>query len=154
MFDPNCCHQEHSRALVALTAQQIRKAAITGHASVLSLTQLQTLAPSLSYSVIVPCFNCAESIKHTLATIEASMLYHQHIARNYGWNADSEIVIVNDASSDNSSEVISDWLTVSTSGIRYVIVTLSENAGRSMAREVRTLYHIITYICQCVSMLT
>lgn len=127
---------ENSRALLALSAQHIRASAATGEANHELLSTMHSFAPSLSYSVIVPCYNCAETITHTLHTIEESMLHHQRVSQSYAWSGSSEIIIVNDASTDHSGDVIADWIASTNSNVQYVTVTLPHNAGRSMAREV------------------
>ncbi len=70
-------------------------------------------------SVIVPCYNCEETIGATLASILAGALL------------DIEVILVNDGSSDNTSELLRE---LSREDGRIVVID-KENGGVSSARN-------------------
>ena len=70
-------------------------------------------------SVIVPCYNCEETIGHTLMSILSSTV------------TDIEVILVNDGSSDNTSELLHE---LSREDGRIVVID-KENGGVSSARN-------------------
>lgn len=73
-------------------------------------------------SVVVPCYNCAETVSRAYASIEAQSVLPR------------EVVFVDDCSSDTTAEVIKRIKKSST--LDVVIVTLDSNSGASTARNV------------------
>ena len=70
-------------------------------------------------SLVIPCFNCAGSISRCLDSIE-----------RLGFSADTEIVVVNDGSTDRSLEILNNY-----KGRLQTVIINQENAGVSAARN-------------------
>lgn len=71
-------------------------------------------------SVVIPCYNCAPVIERCLRSIDYPS---------------AEIIVVNDGSTDSSSEVVTDYIKKNTNG-QIIRLINKENGGVSSARNV------------------
>ena len=72
-------------------------------------------------SIIVPCYNSAETIKKCITHIQQSL-------HNYDDNIDYKLIVVNDGSQDNTANILK-----TINGI--TIITHEKNRGLSCARN-------------------
>lgn len=71
-------------------------------------------------SIIIPCYNCAETIKETLQSVESKSFN------------DYEVIIINDGSTDLSEKIINEYKRESLLDIRLIN---QQNSGVSVARN-------------------
>ena len=84
------------------------------------------------FSIIIPCYNGANTIKRTISSIL------EQSYNNY------EVIIVNDASTDDSLEIIKKHIS---NDSRFKILNLKKNIGLSRARNSGLQYVCGKYIC-------
>ena len=84
------------------------------------------------FSIIIPCYNGANTIKRTISSIL------EQSYNNY------EVIIVNDASTDYSLEIIKKHIS---NDSRFKILNLKKNIGLSRARNSGLQYVCGKYIC-------
>jgi len=87
---------------------------------------------TLSFSVIVPVYNCQDSVVRTLQSIEQSI---QYFCQNSPVGAEvmAEVIVVNDASSDRTLEVATQFM--QTNPQRFVVVNHQASQGLAIARN-------------------
>ena len=76
------------------------------------------------FSIVIPCFNCADTIIRCLESIE-----------NCGFNQQSEIIIVDDGSTDDTPQVVRSY-----GSSLSIILIRRENSGVSNARNTGIAY--------------
>lgn len=78
-----------------------------------------------SVSVVIPAYNAAGYIREALDSVDAQT-----------W-ADYEVIVVDDASADNTVEVVEEWISARSERVsgRYRLVRLTENLGPAGARN-------------------
>jgi predicted O-methyltransferase YrrM len=86
----------------------------------------------LSFSVIVPVYNCQDSVVRTLQSIEQSIQYFCQTA-SMGAEVMAEVVVVNDASSDRSLEFATQFM--QTNPQRFIVVNHQTRLGLAVARN-------------------
>ncbi len=79
------------------------------------------MSSTATISVVIPCFNSATTIERALRSVE-----HQTIAPH-------EVLVVDDASSDNTTSVVRSFATQSSLNIR--VIEQQKNGGPSVARN-------------------
>ena len=87
---------------------------------------------TLSFSVIVPVYNCQNSVVRTLQSIEQSIQYFCQTSP-MGAEVMAEVVVVNDASSDRTLEVAMQLM--QTNPQRFVVVNHQASLGLAVARN-------------------
>lgn len=84
-----------------------------------------------SLSVVLPVFNCEKLVTRALKSIEASLNYFY--LNNPNSNIDSEIVVVNDGSTDGTSEALRKF---TCDLAKYIIIENKSNLGIGVARNI------------------
>ncbi|NJN55986.1 MAG: glycosyltransferase [Leptolyngbyaceae cyanobacterium SL_5_9] len=88
-----------------------------------------------SLAVIVPVYNCEKFIQKTLESIESSINFFRQDYSNIADNS-TEIVVVNDASSDHTKEVVNEFIQLkSRYKSIYQVVSHSKSLGAGPARN-------------------
>lgn len=80
--------------------------------------------PPPTVSLIMPIYNVEEFVQHAISSIVSSFA---------AWRDTTEVIIVNDASTDNSAQVARSALVQS--GLAHKIIELAENGGVGVARR-------------------
>lgn len=76
------------------------------------------------FSIVIPCFNCADTIKRCLRSVERC-----------GFDQQTEIIIVDDGSTDDTTEVVRSYVSRLS-----IILIRQENSGVSDARNTGIAY--------------
>ena len=84
------------------------------------------------FSIIVPCYNAASSIEHTLLAISQQTF------------KDFEVIVINDCSEDLSLQLINNFISKDS---RFKLINLTQNQGLSSARNKGLDYSSGKYIC-------
>ncbi|MCY7392813.1 MAG: glycosyltransferase [Leptolyngbyaceae cyanobacterium CAN_BIN12] len=92
---------------------------------------------TLSFSVIVPVYNCRESVVRTLQSIEQSIQYFCQTSP-LGAEVVAEVIVVNDASSDRTLELATQWMQTNPS--RFIVVNHQTSLGLAAARNTGLKY--------------
>ena len=92
---------------------------------------------TLSFSVIVPVYNCQESVVRTLQSIEQSIQYFCQTSP-LGAEVVAEVIVVNDASSDRTLELATQWMQTNPS--RFIVVNHQTSLGLAAARNTGLKY--------------
>ena len=84
------------------------------------------------FSIIVPCYNAASSIEHTLLAVSQQTF------------KDFEVIVINDGSEDLSLQLINKFISKDP---RFKLLNLTQNQGLSHARNLGLDYSSGKYIC-------
>ncbi len=79
-------------------------------------------------SIVVPAYNCAGTILSALDSIAQSVAFHRSLADS----GEFEIIVVDDASTDDTPTVVADWAAARGDTL---IVRLAHNSGSPFARN-------------------
>ncbi|MBM0743236.1 glycosyltransferase [Phormidium sp. CLA17] len=92
---------------------------------------------TLSFSVIVPVYNCQDSVVKTLQSIEQSIQYFCQTSPMVA-EIMAEVIVVNDASSDRTLELATQWMQTNPS--RFIVVNHQTSLGLAIARNTGLKY--------------
>ena len=98
-----------------------------------------------SFSVIVPAFNCEKVIERTVDSINESIKFFEH---NYSQSKQvkSEIIVVNDASKDQTTKVVS-WLIQRGYPVKLISHEIGRGAGAARNTGVKHSNGEILFFC-------